>query len=278
MSNRVPIDLNETATLLRKGAQEATRGLLPFITGVYDCPPSARLPNRKEDLRAENPFLCIYGSTTAEWLRNSLTMDDIRGGLAGRFMYIVGKEKAPIPFPPLPSDGALEQAERVLVDARNRLGSTRRYGLSPEAMRFWESWYVEERSRDYGKPILDCLAQRLHVFAWKIALVYAALEDTAQITRDQLRAACAFADYQRQAQAHVLGDMGDSQLSRVCERIRAALTRHGPLASWELSQRVRHVEPDILVRARETLRNLGEIELRGVGRAKKWHLIKELER
>ncbi len=82
----VLLDLNETATMLRKGAQDGSKGLLPFLTAAYDCPPTIRLPNRSVDLEAVEPFLSIMGSSTAEWLRNSLNVDDVRGGLAGRFI------------------------------------------------------------------------------------------------------------------------------------------------------------------------------------------------
>ena len=56
-SRRVLVELNETATLLRKGAQDGTRGLLPFVTGLFDNPPSARLPNSKVDVTATEPTL-----------------------------------------------------------------------------------------------------------------------------------------------------------------------------------------------------------------------------
>ena len=273
MPRRVLVDLGETATLLHKGAQDATRGLLPFVTGLYDCPPSARLPNRSADVRAPEPFLCILGSTTADWLRGSLALDDVRGGLAGRFLYIVGREKAPIAFPPPPRLDALEAAERVLLDARKRHATAREYPLDAEALELWRSWYTAERARAYPSPILECLAQRLHLHAWKLALVFAALEATAAVTVEQLGAACAFADYQREAQAHVFIGLGESERSKIEARIRAALAKHGPLAGWEIQQKVRHVDAETLARALRNLARIGVIEERTQGRKRVWALV-----
>ncbi len=270
---RVLVDLGETVTLLRKGASEATRGLLPFVTALYDCPPSARLPTRKDPLDAPEPFLSILGSSTAEWLRGSLAVEDVHGGLGGRFVYMVGKEKAPIAFPPPPVLEALEATEQILRGARDRHSTLREYPLTPEALRFWENWYMTERSRKYETPILDCLAQRLHVTAWKVALVYAAIEDTPAVGVEQIEAACAFADYQRSAQAHVLGSLGDSEAAKLEERIKAALRKNGPLAGWKLAQRIRHVDAGPLARAVRGLGRLGSVEERKRGRGTVWALV-----
>jgi len=224
-------------------------------------------------LTASEPFLSIIGSTTAEWLRNSLTLDDVRGGLAGRFLYFVGQEKAPIPFPPPAEPGPLAAAERVLRAARDRHCTLREYPLAPAAAELWAAWYVAERRRKYPTPMLDCLAQRLHLHAWKLALVYAALEGTPEVTAEQLAAACTFADYQREAQAVVFRGLGDSETKQTEDRVLAALEKHGPLASWELAQRVRHINGEILARAIQTLARLERIEQRKQGRKRAWHLL-----
>lgn len=263
---RVLVNLGELSTLLRKGAQEATRGLAPLLCTLFDCPPSVSLPNRKNPLEAREPFLCIIGSTTPEWLRADLTIDDVRGGLAGRFCYFVGTPKAPIPLPPPPDAIALTAAETILKAARDRSGSPREYDLDADARETFSAWYIAERAREYQTAILDTLAQRLHVFAWKAALMFAVLEGSDTITQEQMAAALAFADYQRATQAAVFHGFGESPAARCAERILAALSNHGPLAGWELAQRVRHVEPETLSRAIQTLARSGRIELRPDGR------------
>jgi hypothetical protein len=237
-----------------------------LLCTLYDSPPSVSLPNRKNPLEARAPFLCLIGSTTPEWLRADLTVDDVRGGLAGRFCYFTGQPKAPIPLPPRPDAAALGKSERILIEARNRSATPREYALDPEAVKLYEPWYIAERARVYPTAILDTLAQRLHVFAWKAALMFAVLEDTETINAEQMAAALAFADYQRATQATVFFGFGTSEAARCAERILAALHKHGPLAGWELAHKVRHVEPQTLARALGTLAQSRRIEERQMGR------------
>jgi len=204
----------------------------------------------------------MIGSTTPDWLRADLTLDDVRGGLAGRVCYFVGTPKAPIPIPPRPDAKALSEAERILRAGRDRGGMVSERAPDPDAAALHSAWYVAERSRRYETAILDTLAQRLHVFAWKAALMFAVLEGTDTITGEQMDAALAFGDYQRATQAAVFHGFGESKAARCAERILAALRTHGPLAGWELAQRVRHVEPETLARAIQTLARSGRIEQR----------------
>jgi hypothetical protein len=224
------------------------------------------LPNRKKPLEVREPYLCVIGSTTTDWLRADLTIDDVRGGTAGRYYYFVGKPKAPIPLPPPPDALALTEAERILRAARDRSASPREYDLTPAAVEMFTAWYFAERAREYPTAILDTLAQRLHVFAWKAGLIFAVLEGTDTITGAQMAAALAFADYQRATQAAVFHGFGTSDAARCAERILAALRKHGPLAGWELAHKVRHVEPQTLARAIGTLAQSRRIEERQEGR------------
>jgi hypothetical protein len=132
---------------------------------------------------------------------------------------------------------------------------------------------MAERAHRYKTPILETLAQRLHVFAWKAALMFAVLEGTDTITEEQMAAALAFADYQRATQAAVFHGFGVSEAGRCAERILAALAKHGPLAGWELAQRVRHVEPQTLARAIQTLAQSRRIEERQDGRKRVYAVL-----
>ncbi len=258
---RVLVNVNELSTLLRKGAQDATRGLVPLLCTLYDGPPSVSLPNRKEPLEASEPFLCLIGSTTAEWFRKDLTVDDVRGGLGNRMNYFLGQPKAPIPLPPAPDARALSDAERILRAARDRSTTPMRVRIDPDAVPLYERWYIAERGREYETPILETIAQRLHVFALKAALIFAMLEDSPTITADQMTAGLAFADYQRATQAAVFASFGVSEAGRCAERVLKVLHER-PMAGWELSQRTRNFEPQTLARTLATLLQVRAIEER----------------
>jgi len=209
---RLLIHLNELSTLLRKGGQDATRTLLPFITEIFDCPPKSELLVRNNPVVALEPFLGVHASTTREWLLNSLNVDDVRGGLAGRFIYISGHEKPPIPWPPLPDDDARDSSIRTLIAAKERHEiEPHIYDCDAHAHDYFSEWYITERARTYSNELRGCLAQRFHLHAWKVAIIFAALEGTPIITGDQMRAACAFADYQREVQTYVFENLEDEE-------------------------------------------------------------------
>lgn len=263
---RLILDLQETASLLLKGQQDGVRSLIPMIVGMYDCPSKIDLPTRKKPLTAIDPFLAIMGSTTLEWLRGAMTVDDVRGGLAGRFEYYTGREKEPIPFPPPPNQEALGQAVAILRAARDRHCALREYGLSHGARVLFEAWYYAERKRQYPSPVLDAVAQRLHLHVWKTALIHAAIEGTPEITAEQMAAALAFGDYQREAQAFTFDGFGESEASKIDVRIIRALTKRGPLAGWEIQQWVRKVDAETLKRRLQALNSIGAIESHSRGR------------
>ncbi len=60
-------------------------------------------------------------------------------------------------------------------------------------------------------------------------------------------------------------------------RAMTALVTHGPLAGWEIAQRVRHVEGEVLARALSTLSRLGVIEERPRGCGRAWFLLRREE-
>jgi hypothetical protein len=270
---RVLLDLGELATLLRKGAAEATRGLLPLIVDLYDCPPAVRLPNAKADVEGVSPYLCIMAGSTLEWIAASLSVEDARAGFAGRFMLFTGNPKPPIPWPPPPALEARGKALGTLRDAMSRHSVEHVYPLAFDARHLWADWYNAERTRPYTSETLEIVAQRLPLFAWKLGLIYAALEGTPELTREQLVAAIAFADYQRDTQRLVLGGLGDSLALRIEDRVKAALGKHGPLPPWRLSTLIRRVPSELLARALRNLGLVGVIEQRKQGRATVYALV-----
>lgn len=269
---RVLLDCGELTSLIRKGAAEATRGLLPMIVDLYDCPPSTRLPNAKTDLEGRDPYLCIVGGTTVEWFAGSLSVQDARAGFAGRFMLFTGRPKGPIPWPPPADLTARSEAVAILRNARDRHATPKTYPLATNAREVWAQWYYAEKARPYPSETLEVIAQRLPLFAWKLALVFAALEGCEEVTREHLAAGIAFADYQRAAQSTILGGLGDSAALKIEDRIRRALARHGPQAGWQLTQRIRRVPAETLARALRNLGILGVIEKRQAGKGTVWAL------
>jgi len=195
------LSIGEMATLLTKGAQDGSAGLLPMLTNLYDCPASVENLTVKSPTRVESPYVCIITSTTRAWLHDTMTATSIRAGFAGRFCYLTGRQKAPKPWTDPPDWNTLANAVHILRPGEPRTDT--RIDMPLEARELWDPWYIAERERTEDNPILDALRQRLHTNAIKLALIYAGLEGTDQITPGQVAAALAFAEYQRQAVAYV---------------------------------------------------------------------------
>jgi hypothetical protein len=256
------LDLNELSTLLRKAKAEATSGLGPMLCTLYDCPPRYELRTRRNPVTVTNPFFSILAATTTEWVQTDVTELDIRGGLAGRLIYMVGLPKPAVPFPPRWDGAALSEAERILRAARDRHAVRREYDLAPEARDAWAAWYRAERGRSYSNTILETVSKRLHTNAWKVALVFASIEGTPAITLDQVEAAIEFANYQREAQAVVYEGFGDTKQAKIERRVVEAIRKKGRLATWEIRQRVRHTSAEELDRAVKALGRMGVIVLK----------------
>jgi len=88
---------DEFRTLLAKGKQEGSI-LVPCLTELFSCR-DYRLQTRQKTVWAVEPFMSIVANTTVSWLEQSLAESDVLGGFAGRFLYIIGDPKQPLPYP-----------------------------------------------------------------------------------------------------------------------------------------------------------------------------------
>lgn len=274
------LSAGEVSSLLLKGRQDGSRDVIPRLVEAYDCPETLENRTRSKPVRAEEPFLSFFGGTTPEWFRRDLAIDDVRGGLAGRICYFLGKRKPAIPDQPPPNAVALRVAERALLTIRDAHATDRAYEFTPAARSLWEDWYRAEYGRAYENPILGAVAARLHTNATKIALLFAVLDGAASIDAEHVAAATDFANYQRDVQRAIFTAFGESDRAALERRVVETIRRRGPLPTWGLRQWIRNVPADDLKKSIAGLSGVGEIvELRTrSGRGKAWHLAAATER
>lgn len=260
-NEKVLVVLNEIKSFFIKGAQESTRGLIPKLTELYDCPKKVSIPTKKDPITVENPFICMISSTTREWFHNSIDPDDIRGGLAGRFLYFAGPDKAPNPWPDIPNEILIEEAKQRLIEvAAFHHTENRVYSSSAKARGVYDPWYRQMRTFEADNELLDAIGQRLHTHALKMAMIYAALDQTTDITVDHMEAAVAFADYQREVHKYVLEGIGDSNEVKIEKKIVALLDRVGIfLTNREIQRRFHDITAERLKRSLQNLAAMGAI-------------------
>jgi hypothetical protein len=200
--------LEELSTLLAR-ARWTGATILEFITETFDCPSEWGMKYRKNPISLRNPTPTILASTTSEWFWKNARPDDFLGGLGNRFLYLSGAKKRPIPHPFEPDAAALQRVRESLVRMNNVHFFEAQF--SSDARLLWDRFYIdwEQRKRT---GLFAAAVKRVHVYVRKLAMTYAAFEDTLpEINIEQLKAAIAVGVYAEQC-AQSLIDAQDGTL------------------------------------------------------------------
>jgi hypothetical protein len=167
--------------------------LLEFITECFDCPPEWSKQYRNKPIRLESPTPSILTATTAEWFWKYAKPEDFFGGFGNRFLFFSGTRKDPVPNPkPWDADAitGLKEYLKIIGSLNNH-----RAEWTTPARKAWDAFYIRfERTERSG--LLRAAAKRAHVYVRKLAMTYAALEQTLpHIDADQVEAATAVIEH-----------------------------------------------------------------------------------
>jgi len=126
------------------------------------------------------PYTTMLGCAINEWVMRTLKIQIFVGGLGRRLVMVVDKGKPPIahPKPPPGGEAALERAIAHLhvLKAESFQGD---FSMTPEADKWWTSWYEGPTSPKIKKPDDPVLAQfysSKHIQVIKVAMLLA-MED-----------------------------------------------------------------------------------------------------
>ena len=191
------IQLSEMLSLISKAHQGKSDTMTPMLTELYNCPPRLNLPVHQLDKPdCRESFVSILAGITNAWLPKAITEADILGGFFNRWMYFSGISKDPIPIPPKMDPRKRSQLQNNLNDIRrwadNHDGEV---ALSPEATALFNDYYPAYYQRCDREGLLPTLLVRVQDFIFKIALVYAAIDQSSVIEEEHLRAAIAVGNY-----------------------------------------------------------------------------------
>jgi hypothetical protein len=161
--------------------------LLEFVTETFDCPDRWGIKYRKNAIDLEKPTPTILTATTVEWFWKYAKAEDFFGGFGNRFLFLSGAKKAPIPNPSSPASEPLARVKKQIEVFADR--PVKRAEWTPGAKKVWDDFYIGWENRE-RKGLLGAALKRSHVYIRKLAMVYAAIEETLpEIHRDQLNAA-----------------------------------------------------------------------------------------
>jgi len=239
------IQVSELLSLLSKAKQDSQGNILPALTELYDCPDRVNPPVRGKPADCREPFVSIMAGTTLAWLRKALTESDILGGFANRWLYFCGTPKAPKPNPPqvdkemrdaLIADINLVRAwaDRLLKESDGEIR------ISAEAQALFEVYYPDYYQRCQNEGLIPTLIQRVQDYIFKLALLYAAIERSPEVTADHMTAGIAVGGYFENSIREVFKDFGASQSRESEGKVLDYLKKAGkPVGERELYRNLR---------------------------------------
>lgn len=227
--------VEEISTLLTRGGWEGST-VLSFLTETYDCPDVYEVPFRKNPVRVEEPTPTLLAGTTPEWFWKSMREIDIHGGFGNRLFFLTGRPKPPIPLPTKPHGEYLHRVQQALaqLDRIERCELV----LEQQAKTLWAEFYHAWKITPWA-PLTAAAVKRIPAYIIKLAMTYAALEQTVPVIRaDQLAAAMKVGHYgarcaQRLMERHQLQTRQGQLESRVCQVLAG-----GPLPVWRIHQAI----------------------------------------
>ncbi len=229
--------------------------LSPVLRNGFDGG-TLRVMTRNSPLRATDPHVSILGHITIDELTRELSSTESCNGFGNRFLYVSvfrskelpdGGEAHLIDWAPIVSE--LESAFKYADSLTAPL--TR----NAEARELWKTIY-KELTRD--RPgMLGSLTARAEAHVTRLALIYAVLDCSPEITADHLWAALALWEYVERSVSHIFGDaLGDPVADEILRMLRQAgdegVTRTQIRDWFGRNKQVGHIE-----RALELIEKLG---------------------
>ena len=181
-------------------------------------------------IEATGAHVSILGHITREELLRHLTETEQANGFANRFLWMLVRRSKVLPSPkPIP--------EATLSALLSRLEAARQFATGmgemerdAEAEILWCQVYPQLSE---GRPgLLGAITARAEAQTMRLALVYALLDCSPEITAEHLRAGLALWRYCEQSPAIIFGDsLGDPKADRILRAIRET----GGLAENDIS-------------------------------------------
>jgi hypothetical protein len=213
--------LEEFTSLLRQRRWEGST-LLSVFTEIFDCPECFERRYRKNPISLDHPVCSVLAGTIAAWFWRDVREMDFEGGFGNRFIYLTGPPNEPVPRPSIPDLGFAVEAIRTLKNVPEQ-----ETALDAGAEKLWDRFYIAWR-KERLSPLETAATKRVPSYSLKLAMVYAALEDTIPVIRaEQLSAAILVVSYASQCLRQLIGERysGANAHRELEKRIQAAVSR-----------------------------------------------------
>jgi len=228
------IQVGELLSLLSKARQDSQNNIVPALTELYDCPDRVNPPVRGRPADCREPFVSIMAGTTQAWLRKALTEADILGGFANRWLFFCGGPKPPKANPPRVDKERRDQLVSAINSIRvwaSKLPNEGEITVSAKAEALFEQYYTEYYRRCQNEGLIPTLIVRVQDNVFKLALLYAVIEQSPEITADHMATALAVGEYLEASITDVFRNFGASQTREIETRVLDYLKKAGKLVA-----------------------------------------------
>jgi len=222
---------NEFGAFLKQvKKRDFLRGFTGLFTELFDCPDTYSKQLSQSSLSIDEPFLCIHGSTTREWLLDAMDETDITSGFLARFLFFPGESKTkliPITFPRnRPVEDQLAQQLASLHEISGTFKPT------TEAESIYSDWYIKHRHelQEPSMALLSAYYGRLEGYVWKIAFIFEATTNPnlESISAASVQLAIDFVErLKRGLKPLIQRELQPSPMAKVLERIRRMIQKAG---------------------------------------------------
>ena len=268
------INVEEFATILRKGKQDSTSNLTPRLTELYDLPPRVTLPRVNNPISVSDPYFCLLTGTTEPWLENSLEEEEVLGGFCNRFLYCMGEPKGSISSPKEPNYSLQDEVIDTILEASKfwQQGHDWFVDLDSEADALWADFYDDWRQKRTA-GIQGVLRERLPEYARKIALVLAFLDKKTKIDLDSMITSLSITKYAEWSLDELFSAISLGGREEKCEkRMLAILGQKNPIRTREMQHLLSgyHYSAEIYHRAQVALERVQTIRCFTDANGGKW--------
>jgi uncharacterized protein DUF3987 len=193
--------------------------LSTIIREVFDSPAEAKSSPKNNPVVATEPHIGIIGQITPGELHRKMHETELYNGFGNRYIWTLSHAVKSLPMPPDYTDKAREHARRWSGAIRTGRSARALY-FDHRAEALWRAQY--ELLKHGGRPdvperigmALD-VCSRARVLVPRMALIFAALNNSAVITTDHLQAALAIWDYGERCASYLFSDIAGDPVENV---------------------------------------------------------------
>lgn len=193
--------------------------MIQFLTDIYDTPNVWRYDTKGAGkFTITLPVLNILCGTTPEWIADGLPEAAVRGGFAGRTIFVYEDQvRKSNPFPSAPNAALIEE---LVEDLRHIADVSGEFEITPDARRLYVKKYEEWQNHTPLDHRMEGYHNRKRIHVLKVAMLLSLSQsDNLTIRTRDLQAAIDILESTEIKMSRTFAAMGKWEHSAIMERI-----------------------------------------------------------